>query len=125
MSCSYDLWCADCKTYVGLDWNHEGALIAEVLEQRPHLEAIGRMLNQEEQVPTSGIWRLSDSSGSPLVRVAKFVAAHEGHRLVSRDEYGRDWLTCGADIPCDCGIRRRCRLPDKHEGKHSYREVPK
>lgn len=129
MSCGYDIHCLVCKygggdgtgytVNTGLDWNHAGRELAAVLAQRDKLTDFGRLLSNPL---INDVADRESGPTSPLIRIANFFIAHEGHELAVVDEYGRRWDRCGQFIVYDCGHKHPCVLQVGHEGDHTHKE---
>lgn len=112
MSCDWDVYCIDCDKEMGLqDWNHASDEVARVIAARDSLAAVYRALGDDVRVSLEYDHRFV---------FTKFLADHEGHRLIPRDEYGECLDECGARFKCNaCGHSKMCRRREKHAGEHS------
>lgn len=116
MSNAFDLKCLDCNAYAGFDWNHGGDELAPVLAQRKAFEGVAVVLD-------SLGWRFTDIGvDGALVKAARFVGAHGGHRIVVMDEYGAIWERCAKRVEFGCGHSHYCRRRPLHEGVCSLDE---
>lgn len=112
MSKSYDFYCVDCKTDSRFwDGNHEDRNLNKLLKLRPALELLGVGLADLD------LDSCSKFIDCHLPHFAYFCAAHIGHTMRVRSEYG--------EFEGDCNEHRKddwfvCRLPEKHEGEHQW-----
>lgn len=96
MSTSFDIVCLQCFTEVegwggkpyqrhadtGFDDCRWPAMLEKLLPIRDALAMVGDTLRHPD------CWWLTDSRGAELARACDFFAAHRGHPLEVRDEYG-------------------------------------
>lgn len=117
MSNGFDLHCLDCKAYAGFDWNWGGDSLRPVLERRKEFEGVAVLLDTLD-------WRFTDVGvdGSALIKAARFVGAHGGHRVVVMDEYGAIWERCSKRVEFGCGHTHYCRRKPEHVGACSLDE---
>ena len=113
MSTSWDIRCVDCNTGMGFDVNHGEQDLLELLEHRELWEAMPE--------PVVSIrWegrRLFDDFWPGM------FAAHKGHTLILRNEYGTNYGDCTRRYQCgECGTRHPCGKLENHTGPHGPKE---
>lgn len=111
MSTEYTLYCRTCESDAGFD----GAMgpryvMAAIWADREAFAAAA---------PLEG--KLCDPRTEDGLRLPRgffaWCAAHKGHDVAIRDQYGRDDDTCVRFIRCPtCGAHACCALPREHEG---------
>jgi hypothetical protein len=114
VSCDWDVWCVDCDEAVTrfCDANHREELMAALVRHAPAIAALAPLVNDADaySIDLTTSWGRIDPAS---------FAAHAGHKLKPRDEYGR-WLDqCHGYVKCAderCGHQRQCSLKLGHEG---------
>lgn len=114
MSCSYDIHCLDCKSSVGLDWNHAGNELARALTLKQGFKDFLVLL---DALSTDGCWRLADSADGAMQKVGRFFNDHDGHQIVVKDEYGKIFNACAKEIQFGCGHHHYCGREPNHDGE--------
>jgi len=111
MSTHWDIHCKDCNVDFDLDVNHGDQDMRDIIEHRALWEALAK-IDQVDSV----IWHGDRMWDRPIMH--RMFAAHAGHRLVARNEYGDELGQCLHRMACECGRGMRCRLPVGHDGEH-------
>lgn len=116
MSTDWDVFCLDCREGHGFsDANHQDQLMRDLIANAPALAALGRSLALRPvdllQVTLCGLY----GGVHP-----EWFAAHEGHRLVPRSEYGDVDGACGKPVRCACGMQRPCVRDRDHRDECSF-----
>jgi len=110
VSCNYDVLCLDCEDTAGVSYERRPGAIRALIR---HAVAIGALAPLTAEEDTVG---LSVSAPGPGGSVdIGWFAAHQDHRLVVVDEYGRIEGLCGEHAG---PAHERCRLLPGHSGPH-------
>ena len=113
MSNDWDLFCVTCNVGAGMSLNHGEEDLARILNDRERLAAVGNVPGV-----TVELW-------GEHHRIPQFFAAHEGHVLTVRSEYGYDFGDCATIARCACCDRQfACKLPKAHDGDHAPTSPP-
>jgi hypothetical protein len=110
MSTDWNVHCLDCNdTYRFDEPNHMLDLMRSLVKHAPAIAALAPLMAEcGDGVRMETYYGRIDPS---------WFAAHAGHHLVPKDQYGRCDDECGEYIACSaCGARHRCRLLPKHTG---------
>ena len=122
MSCDWDVYCLDCESSHGFqDTNHEDKLMRELCKIGPSLarlreiwKPIEKLRNYAEPLITLN----SNRYGYALS--LEWWETHGNHRLVARDEYGRNDDECAEQFTCPkCKHSKWCRRSKGHKGQHN------
>lgn len=108
MSTYWDIHCVTCGTDAGFDTK---ALdhVRLIIDSASALAAFADAPVADEA--TINHWAAGNLSPA-------WFKAHAGHKLVAKNEYGDLDGECAKSFGCKCcGHRRRCSLPEGHEGE--------
>src|SRR5262245_8706629 len=113
MSCEYHVYCRTCGEEHELPGsNHQPEIARHLIE---HRAAIAALVPYFEQ--STGDAQLEASCRARVD--VRWIARHQHHELVVRDEYQRILNTCGARIPCpSCQHSTYCSLTPGHDPPH-------
>lgn len=107
MSTDWFLYCVPCAAQSGEEFNHGEDDLASILAQRPAIEAA------VESMPEA---RIQFEVCGRDAEFGAFFAAHRGHEVRVRNEYGDDFGSCAKRVDCAaCGNADRCGLPRDHD----------
>lgn len=121
MSCDWRFECADCRTSYSTERNHGEGPMAAILAARPALAHLAAELKAQANLIGDLEDFLDDPLNiHPLLGLAAWFAAHDGHRVKLIDETDREYGTCGARVSCSggCSCARYCALEPGHPGDH-------
>lgn len=114
MSTRWEIRCVDCNMVGGVEYQGSSSSPGVVLLHIALAEKLAAIHVAAEELRAAGTsvvigepWECFDGS---------FFVTHRGHKLVARDEYGRDYGKCTGRVLCTCGTRVHCALDDGHEG---------
>lgn len=121
MSTHYDVYCDDCKEFMGLQRDSstnggKGAL-QSLIKNRKEFLAIHKL--QSELHHTIDV-DVTIGYGAQKLDL-EFFEKHARHKLRPRSEYERD--KCDQDYVCSCGYEHACVLDTGHEGNHQPTEA--
>jgi len=92
VSCSWDVFCVDCRVSAGMDnTNHEDELMRTLIKHRRAVAAVGELAAE--------LWSLDLVANTHYVPVL-FFREHLDHVLRPISEYGTFDTTCGRDFVC-------------------------
>lgn len=123
MSCDWRFECVDCRTSYATERNHGGPCMAAILAARPELARLSAELKAHAALLENLSYFLAtgdEPNFNPVIRLADWFRAHEGHSVKVISETGREYGLCGARVPCrgGCGHERHCTRPPDHDGDH-------
>jgi hypothetical protein len=112
MSCSWDVYCLDCKAEAGFEVNHVDKISAIIR----HASTLAALYPLDKELDDFQV-RACEYGGRIDV---PFFHLHHTHRLVPRDEYGQFHDGCDEAFTCgECETRHYCKRVKGHPGKHS------
>lgn len=121
MSCAWDLWCLDCEDGHGFDdSNHQDRLMVELAKLGPELAKFAPTFQKIREMPDAYTEPQFFLQFERLRVNFEWFAEHGNHRLIARDEYGRNIDECTEQFACPvCKHAERCRRPRGHAGEHA------
>lgn len=109
MSCSYHVWCRDCGEQNELYAERDPGLVRSLVRHADLIAALVPATRESYSLELRTVYGRVDPS---------WFAAHRGHRLVVRNEYGVIESLCPKLAQCPhCETRTRCVSSEGHEGE--------
>jgi hypothetical protein len=118
MSNYWDVFCRTCSKHHGCRINHGEEDILWLIKHRDAFAALARA-----QADGYRGTRLEVRFGADGYINPAWFAAHAGHDLAARDEYGAFAGQCAEYVTCACGHNTRCKKALGHEGEHDPKAV--
>lgn len=114
MSHRWGVFCLDCQDDMGICVNRAVDAMRAVCKLGPAFARVG-----VEEIAAAERAGLDVTIGyfNDTARLG-WLAKHGAHRIVPRDEYGRDDTQCEQDFRCSGGHWHPCKLERAHDGEH-------
>lgn len=121
MSCDWDVWCLDCDEGHGFsDANHQRNLMAALAKLGPQLAKFAPTMRAIRAIEGAYVDANLYVTHDRLPIDFDWFDRHVTHRLIARDEYGKNDDECGEYFACcACQHRRQCRRTKGHDGDHA------
>jgi len=122
MSTWYDVYCVDCKDYLGLKEDRGEKQCATLIEVRDALVSLASGLKVLEEAPFPFWSEVRLKMGEHNQLFAGWFVTHHGHKLAVIDGYGQFYPECMKRFVCcgRCGNEwHYCRRPVNHDGECS------